>query len=280
MQVDPVPAGVVRFVNDADTDPERLCRVLGVLGWTASRDLPAEHQPVRGCRGQRGDHADFQHGYQADLPPGRAHPGQAAVAERAAGERRRQAGQDAGGRTRRKAPQRGRLGRRRGGDPDRHDPRQHAGQVGRGQQQDRHQGRPGRPGARRQRGQHREGGERAERRAGGGDHGARTEREPGPEDVGHGPDDRVRGVRQLGEQQQRRAGRAGCERIGGRLDRWQVHRDGRCGQRRADCGEQGRGPEHPQDDRTRPSRQQAGQLRPRRQPAGGAQPARHEGEQE
>ena len=87
-------------------------------------------------------------------------------------------------------------------------------------------------------------------------------------------------VGQLGKQQQRRAGRAGRERFGGRLDLRQVHVQGYAGQRRAGRGEQGRGSEHAQDDRSRPGRHQAGQPRPRGQPAGGAQPARHQREQE
>jgi hypothetical protein len=241
-------------------------------------DHPAQDQPVRGRGGQRRGHPDLQHGDQADLPAGRAHRGQAAVAQRAAGEGRGQAGHRTRRGARDETPQRRRLGGGRGHDPDGHDAGEDPGQVGHGH--DGQQQRPAGPGASGQRGQHREGREHAQRRAGRRDDGAGPDGETRAEQVGHGPDDGVGGVGHLGEQQQRRPGGTGRQRAGRGPELGQVDGQGSGDQQGAGGGQQGSRGQHAQHDRPRARGQQARQPRPGGQPAQRAEAARDQGKQE
>jgi hypothetical protein len=93
VEVDPVTSGIIGLVNH-----------MGLAGFRERRrgrgvdpvtDGPSQDQPVGGGGGEGGGDADLQHRDQADAEAGRADRGQAAVAERAAGERRAQADQQA-----------------------------------------------------------------------------------------------------------------------------------------------------------------------------------------
>ena len=117
--------------------------------------------------------------------------------------------------------------------------------------------------ARRQRGQHREGGQRTERGARRGHHGSGSERETRAQGERDCPDDRVRHVTGLGEQQQAGAYRPGRQGSVQRAEPAQVSGERRARQRGARGGQDGQRPGHSDDDRARPGREQSPPAAPR-----------------